>query len=63
MNNVTKPIVKLMSQYSDWQRAGRQRGQSLSPGRVKNFLFSMSSRLVQGPTLLSNGYQELFLRG
>jgi hypothetical protein len=29
---------------SDWLRAGRPRGRSSSPGRVKNFLFSASSR-------------------
>jgi hypothetical protein len=34
----------LRSWYSDWLRAGRQRGRSSSPGRVKNFLFSTSSR-------------------
>jgi hypothetical protein len=28
----------------------RQRGRSSSPGRVKNFLFSTSTRLVLGPT-------------
>jgi hypothetical protein len=27
----------LLSRYSDWLLAGRQRAQSLSPGRVKNF--------------------------
>jgi hypothetical protein len=34
----------------DWLRAGRQRGRSSSPGRVKNFLFSTSFRPVLGPT-------------
>jgi hypothetical protein len=38
------------SWYSDWLQAGRLRGQSSSPGRVKNFLFSMSSRLALGLT-------------
>jgi hypothetical protein len=38
------------NRYSDWLRAGRQRGRSSSPGRVKNFLFSPSSRLVLEPT-------------
>jgi hypothetical protein len=28
--------------YSDWLRAGRPRGRSSSPRRVKNFFFSMS---------------------
>jgi hypothetical protein len=35
-----------------WLRAGQLKGQSLSPGRVKNFLFSMSSRPILGPTQL-----------
>jgi hypothetical protein len=38
------------SPYSDWLRAGRPRGWSSSPGRVKNFLFSTSSRPALGPT-------------
>jgi hypothetical protein len=38
------------SRYSDWPGAGRARGQSLSLGRVKNFLFSMSSRSALVPT-------------
>jgi hypothetical protein len=38
------------SRYSDWLRAGRQRGRSSSPGRVKNFLFSMSSGPALGST-------------
>jgi hypothetical protein len=33
---------------SDWLRAGRPRGQSSSPGRVNNFLFSASSRPTVG---------------
>jgi hypothetical protein len=36
------------SRYSDWLRAGRPRGRSSSPGTVKNFLFSMSSRPALG---------------
>jgi hypothetical protein len=40
------------SRYSDWLRAGRPRGQSSSPGRVKNFLFSTSSRQLLGPNQL-----------
>jgi hypothetical protein len=36
--------------YSDWLRAGRPSGRSSSPGRVKNFLFSTSSRRALGPT-------------
>jgi hypothetical protein len=37
-------LFSLSSRYSDWLWAGRPRGQSSSPGRVKNFFFSMSSR-------------------
>jgi hypothetical protein len=33
-----------LSRYCDWLRAGRPRGRSSSPGRVKNFLFFTSSR-------------------
>jgi hypothetical protein len=35
---------------SDWLRAGRLRGRSLSPDRVKNFLFYTSSRPALGST-------------
>jgi hypothetical protein len=35
---------------SDWLRAGRLRGRSSSPGRVKNFLFSKSPRPALGST-------------
>jgi hypothetical protein len=38
------------SRYSDWLRAGRQRGRSSSPDTVKSFLFSTSSRPTLGPT-------------
>jgi hypothetical protein len=38
------------SRYSVWLRAGRQRGRSSSPSRVKNFLISTSSRPVLRPT-------------
>jgi hypothetical protein len=34
------------SRYSDYLRAGRPRGRSSSPGRVKNFLFSRSASPV-----------------
>jgi hypothetical protein len=34
----------------DWLRAGRQRGRNSSSGRVKNFLFSTSSRPTLGST-------------
>jgi hypothetical protein len=42
------------SRYSDWLRAGQQRGRSSSPGRVKNFFFSTSSRPALGSTLPPN---------
>jgi hypothetical protein len=38
------------SQYSDRLWAGQPRGWSSSPGKVKNFLFSKSSRLALGST-------------
>jgi hypothetical protein len=38
------------SRHSAWLCVGLQRGGSSSLGRVKNFLFSMSSRPVVGPT-------------
>jgi hypothetical protein len=34
----------ICSRCGDWLRAGRPRGRSLCPGRVKNFLFTKSSR-------------------
>jgi hypothetical protein len=43
-------IVLQRSRDSDWLRAGRPRGRSSSPGRVKNFLFSTSSRRALGST-------------
>jgi hypothetical protein len=39
------------SRYSDWLRAGRSRGRSSIPGRIK-YLFSTASRLSPGPTQL-----------
>jgi hypothetical protein len=39
-----------MNPYSDWLRAGRLRGRSSSPGRVKKFFFSTSPRLTLRPT-------------
>jgi hypothetical protein len=35
--------------YSDWLQAGRPRGRSSIPGKVKNFFFSTSSRSNLGP--------------
>jgi hypothetical protein len=37
-------VEKFCSRYSDWLGAGRPKGRSSSPDRVKNFLFSTSSR-------------------
>jgi hypothetical protein len=42
-------IAQSASRYSDWLRAGRLRGWSSSPGRVKNFIFSASTRPVLRP--------------
>jgi hypothetical protein len=39
-----------LSRYSDWLRDGRPRGRSSRPGKVKNFLFSTSSRPALRPT-------------
>jgi hypothetical protein len=36
------------SRYSDWLPTGRPRGRSWSPGRGKNFLFSMSFHTGSG---------------
>jgi hypothetical protein len=44
----SKLILSTHLHYSDWVRAGRPRGRSLSPGRVKNFLFCTSSRPALG---------------
>jgi hypothetical protein len=43
-------MFRKRSWYSDWLRAGRQRGWGSSAGRVKNFLFSTSSRAGLGYT-------------
>jgi hypothetical protein len=45
-------FMRLYEAYkrSDCLRAGRPRSRSSSPGRVKNFLFSTSSRPALGPT-------------
>jgi hypothetical protein len=40
------------SRHSDWLRARGPRGHSSNPSRVKNFLFSTSSRPVLGSTHL-----------
>jgi hypothetical protein len=42
----------LWSRYSDWLRVGRPRGRSSGPSRVKNCLFSTSSRTALGSTQL-----------
>jgi hypothetical protein len=38
------------SRYRNWLWTGQPKGQSSSPGRVKNFLFCTSSRPALGPT-------------
>jgi hypothetical protein len=43
-------LANSISRYGDWLRAGRPRGRSSSPDRVKNFLFSKSSRPSLGST-------------
>jgi hypothetical protein len=43
----SKPSLR---RYGDWLRAGRLRGLVSSPGRVKNVLFSTSSRPTLGTT-------------
>jgi hypothetical protein len=40
----------MLSRYSDWLRARRPRGRSSSPGRIKTFLLSTSSRPILGST-------------
>jgi hypothetical protein len=50
-DNVSQGIRQfLCSRYSDWLRDARPRGRSFSLGRVKNFLFSTSSRPALGST-------------
>jgi hypothetical protein len=41
---------KQCNRYSDWLRTVRSMDRCSSPGRVKNFVFSMSSRPVLGHT-------------
>jgi hypothetical protein len=48
--NTHQGDAKCISRYSDWLRAGRPRGRSSSPGRVKNFNFSISSKPALGFT-------------
>jgi hypothetical protein len=49
--------------YSDWLRAGRPRGLSSSPGRVKNFHFSKSSGSGVHPTSYLIGTRGSFPGG
>jgi molybdopterin biosynthesis enzyme len=42
--------ARLRSQYSDWLQAGRLRGRSSSPSRVKNFLHVAQTRSGAHPT-------------
>jgi hypothetical protein len=49
------------SRYSDCLRAGRSRGRSSSPGRVRIFSSPYRpDRLLGPPSLLTNGYRGLF---
>jgi hypothetical protein len=46
----TRSAAGIRSRYSEWLWAGRLRGRGSSPGKVKNFLPSTSSRPVLGST-------------
>jgi hypothetical protein len=48
--SLTDNFLLIHTSSSNWLRAGRPRGQSSSPGRVKNFLFSAASRPALEPT-------------
>jgi hypothetical protein len=55
LKNPTNPFLFTkrninIHRYSDWIRAGRLRGRGSSPGRVKNFHFSMLWRPALGST-------------
>jgi hypothetical protein len=51
----------IQRRYSVWLQAGRSRARSSSHGRVKNVIFSLSSRTVLGPTQLpSNEHRRPF---
>jgi hypothetical protein len=55
MDNIKMNLRQLpgkRSRHGDWLWAGRPRGRSSSPGRVKNFLFTTSSRPNLGSTQL-----------
>jgi hypothetical protein len=53
-----------LSRYSDWLRAGRPRGRSLSPGRGNIFSSPRRPYRFWGPTsLIFNGCQGIFLWG
>jgi hypothetical protein len=43
-------VTCIYNPYSDWLWSGRPRDRSWSPGRVKNFLFSTSSKPNVGLT-------------
>jgi hypothetical protein len=47
---LSQKLPRQLSQYSDRLRAGRPRGRSSCPDKVKNFHFFISSRPVLGST-------------
>jgi hypothetical protein len=48
--NRTFPTAEPGSRHGNWLQTGRPRGRNSSPGKVKNFHFSTSSRPALGPT-------------
>jgi hypothetical protein len=50
LTDIVVETSNLLSRDSDWLRAGRPRGRSSCPGRVKNFLFCTLSRPALGST-------------
>jgi hypothetical protein len=61
------PALHCSGRYSDWLQAGRSRGWSSIPGRVKNFLFFTSSRTTlystQAPSQWEPGFFPRGLSG
>jgi hypothetical protein len=58
----TARVTAQPSRYSNWLRAGRPRGRSSRPGKVKNFLFSTLFQTVSGvhPTFYPMGTGDSF---